>query len=178
MKHFLLATAVCFLCSLAANAQNVNDSTSATTLTKKERKEAEKLLKKNERLAEKERLKKMSEAATDKDIVYIFGCGTNFNDTTIYITDIQPITHLKLEKKTKFLPYRSEFSLQLKEYLEGTLKLTQEMTCVFFSPSRKTISKRLYKLKKRYLDSGNYKIQIVTSEEFKFKKPDYDNVAL
>ena len=51
-----------------------------------------------------------------------------------------------------------------------------ETTCVFFDINRKKLSKRLYKLKKRYLDLGTSNLVVVTADEFKFEKPEYENL--
>ena len=101
--------------------------------------------------------------------VYLFGVSQQLTDSVVYITFINEVDSMQLEKKTKFLPFRSDFSLQLKEYLEGTLKRNHQTACVFFSLSRKSISKKYYKIKKRYLDNPNTKI--VPLEGFKFKNP-------
>jgi hypothetical protein len=74
-----------------------------------------------------------------------------------------------LAKKTKFLPFRSEFSLQLKEYMEGTLHKDHQTTVVFYSASRKKLSKKYYKIKKRYLDNPYTKI--VPIDGFQFRHP-------
>ncbi len=101
--------------------------------------------------------------------VYLFGVSQELTDSVIYITIINEVDSFDLAKKTKFLPFRSEFSLQLKEYMEGTLKKDHQTTCVFFSKSRKKISKKYYKIKKRYLDNPYTKI--VPVDEFRFKHP-------
>ena len=51
--------------------------------------------------------------------VYIFGVGSAFGDTIVHFTSIIELDNITLEKKTKFLPMRSIYSLQLKAYLEG-----------------------------------------------------------
>lgn len=115
--------------------------------------------------------KKKPEATYGKGTqkVYLFGVSQQLADSVVYITFINEVDSMALENKTKFLPFRSEFSLQMKEYLEGTLKLNHQTTCVFFSLSRKSISKKYYKIKKRFLDNPDTKI--VPLEGFKFKNP-------
>ena len=90
--------------------------------------------------------------------VYLFGVSQALTASVVYITTIN-----------EFLPFRSEFSLQSKEYMEGTLKKDHQTSCVFFSKSRKKISKKYYKIKKRYLDNPYTKI--VPVDEFRFKHP-------
>lgn len=125
------------------------------------------------------RQEKLSQSRpTEDDIVYIFGVGQNFNDTTVFLTEIIPVKFMKLDKKTKFLPFRSAFSLQLRQYLEGTLGHRSEVTCVFFDESRKKISKRFYKLKKRFLDEGCSSLVVIKGSDFTFERPSIDNVAI
>lgn len=101
--------------------------------------------------------------------VYLFGVSQELTDSVVYITTINEVDSFDLAKRTKFLPFRSEFSLQLNEYMEGTLRKDHQTTCVFFSKSRKKISKKYYKMKKRYLDNPYTKI--VPVDEFRFKHP-------
>ncbi|MBQ2167597.1 MAG: hypothetical protein II447_12560, partial [Bacteroidaceae bacterium] len=60
---------------------------------------------------------------TEKDKVYLFGVGQNFNDSSLYMTEVNEISFVRLEKRTKFLPSRVDYSLQFEEYLEGKLGL-------------------------------------------------------
>ena len=103
--------------------------------------------------------------------VYLFGVSQMLNDSVIYLTNIHEVDSIALEKKTHFLPYRSEFSLQLKEYTEGRLHLKHQTSCVFFSNKRKKISKKFYKIKKRYLDNKNTKIVMLDESKFAFRHP-------
>lgn len=108
--------------------------------------------------------------------VFIFGVGTSFTDSIVYMSEIIELDNFPLEKSTKFLPYRSEFSVQLKQYLEGQLGLMNQTCCVFFSEKKKEISKRYYKTKKHYLDKMDIKLVIINSDDFKFNKPEVNHV--
>lgn len=113
-----------------------------------------------------------SEKKSDKtETVYIFGVGSSFNDSTVYVSSICELSDITLEKKTKFLPYRAEFSLQLKQYLEGNLGNLHQTCTVFFSTNQKKLLKRYNKVKQHYLDSENKKLQILGKSEFNFKNP-------
>lgn len=104
-------------------------------------------------------------------IVYLFGVSQLLTDSTVYITAINQIDSIDIDKKTRTLPNRSEFSLQLKEYLEGQVGLHKQTACVFYSLSRKKLNKQYYKVKKRYLDDKDKKIIIVDDRYFTFKHP-------
>ena len=101
--------------------------------------------------------------------VYLFGVSQLLTDSVVYITFINEVDSLDLAKKTKFLPFRSEFSLQLREYMEGTLKKDHQTTTVFFSTNRKKLSKKYYKVRKRFLDNPYTKI--VPIDNFRFRHP-------
>ncbi len=143
--------------------------------TKEERLAAKQLAQAEKDKAEQEEYQR-KHAPKETDVVYIFGVGTNFTDSTVYLTEVQSIPYLKLTKKNKFLPYRADFSGQLKDYLIEKYQMQYETTCVFFDINRKKLSKRLYKLKKRYLDLGTSNLVVVTADEFKFEKPEYENL--
>mgnify|MGYP007056156194 CR=1 FL=1 len=190
MKKFLFCafSALFFACALIeANAQ-IADGQTQNLQERKLTKEDKQMLKDSlevrrrrlllERNAEKEfwkneRKKSKSKPVTEEDVIYIFGVGTNFNDSTVYLTEVTPVNGLRLDPKTKFLPARSDFSLQFREYLEGQLGLVYETTCVFFSEKRSKALKYAYKLRKRYLDQGYQNLIVVDSQKFSFKLPDY-----
>lgn len=177
MKRYWYISLFLLVCFIAMPAEAQEES--APKPTKREQEKALKALKAQEEKAKKQRMEMMEAQATENDVVYVFGVGTNFNDSVIYLTEIAEIHSMKLQKKTNFLPFRAEFSLQLREYLEGSLGNTNETCCMFYSDKRKKLSKRFYKLKKRYLDEGNWQIVMVGQDKFSFKKPDFvDNVAM
>ncbi len=144
----------------------------------REKAAAAKQIAKNEAKEAKRKAYVQAHQPTDKNRVFLFGVGTDLNDSTLYVTEICELRAIRLEKKTKFLPYRAEFSLQLKEYLEGSLGLNNQTTCIFFGDKRRKVSRHYYKLKKRYLDAGDKKMVIIESGQFNFQKPDIDNVAM
>lgn len=119
----------------------------------------------------KKKSKDNDSSSNSTNAIYLFGVSQQLSDSIAYVTNIYKIDRIELEKKTKFLPYRSEFSLQLKEYLEGQLHLKQQTACVFYSAKRKKLSKKFYKIKKRYLDNPNTKIVMIDEERFVFKHP-------
>lgn len=115
-------------------------------------------------------IKKTAEKSS-QDKVYIFGVGSAFGDTIVHFTSIIEMDGIELEKKTNFLPFRSVYSLQLKAYLEGTLGYSKQTCSVIFSKSKKSISKKYYKLKKEYLEESGSEIRVIGENEFKFSKP-------
>lgn len=101
--------------------------------------------------------------------VYIFGCSSAFGDSVIYITDIQELDSTALSKKTKFLPYRSDYSMQLKEKLESkAFGLKNQTSSVFFAEKKEKLERVHAKLKKRYIEKMQMKVVPLSSSEFKF----------
>lgn len=111
--------------------------------------------------------------------VFIFGCSSEFGDSIIYMTDIQEIDSTALTAKTKFLPYRSDYSQQLKDKLESkAFGLKRQTSSVFFSDKKAKLQKVYAKLKKRYVEKMKMKVVPVTTSEFKFIHAlDYSTVS-
>lgn len=103
--------------------------------------------------------------------IYVFGFSQEFGDTIAYITDITKIDSIMLQKKTGFLPFRYDLSQQYKSYLESDKGLKKQTTCVFFSKNKKSLSKKLAKMKKRYLNMENTTVVTIKDDEFKFIHP-------
>lgn len=135
-------------------------------------KRREKAIAQQQKKVEKEAKKEAKHPLSAKDKVYLFGVGLNFNDSSLYITEVQELSYVRLDKKTRFLPSRLDYSLQFKEYLEGKLGLKNETVSIFFSDKKKKASKWFYKMKKRYLDMGTTNMHIVETDRFQFKKPE------
>ncbi len=112
-----------------------------------------------------------SKEKKNEDKVYVFGVGSAFGDSIVHFTSIIELKDIKLQKKTKFLPFRQVFSLQMKTYLEGTLGYMKQTCCVFYSDSKKKISKKYYKLKKAYLEESGSKVEVIGEELFVFQVP-------
>ena len=104
-----------------------------------------------------------------KGKVYVFGVSHQLTDSVIYITSINEVDSVDLEKKTKFLPNRTSYSYQLENYMKTQLGQSNQTACVFFST--KKMSKKFYKIKKRYLDNPNTKIVILDETKFRFIHP-------
>ena len=111
-------------------------------------------------------------SAKDKEVskVYMFGFAASFNDSTIYITDIQEIKGAYVAERTKFLVNRDEYSYQLRNYLQGQGNAFP--TCITsYAYDRKTIEKKFAKIKKRYIDKnkGRYIIVNISKEQITYQ---------
>lgn len=109
--------------------------------------------------------------------VYIFGVSDSFSDSTVYVTEVQSLDFVRLNSKSAFLPMRSSFSYQLKNYFESKKNMPNRLCAVYFNIRRDKLERELNKVKKNYLSLKGYKIESVS--DFKFEKPaGFDDVQL
>lgn len=103
------------------------------------------------------------------ETVYMFGYGTSFNnDTTQYITAVQPVEGATLHARTKFLETRAAYAAQLENYLESTFAPNQ--TCaVFFSTSRKRLEKKFLRIRRELYQRKPRKVIEIQPDAFKFE---------
>ena len=91
-----------------------------------------------------------SMAQDRKTSVYLFGFSASFNDSTVYITDIQEVEDAWINNKSGFLVNRDAYSYQLQNYLKQ--KGGQTPTCItFFALKHKDIQKKYEKIKEKYI---------------------------
>lgn len=103
-----------------------------------------------------------------KNGVYMLGVSASFTDSLVLMTDIQHLADVALDKKG-FLGNRAAYSLQLKDYLETTTHLRNRTCFIFYSENKKSLEKRLSKLKSKYQKNKKVKLQMV-DPAFTFKK--------
>jgi hypothetical protein len=100
--------------------------------------------------------------------IYAFGFAASFNDSTVYLTDIQPIDSAWLEEKTNFLVSRDNYSYQLRDYLANQGQ--EHRTClVSYALKRKKTEKKYLALRKKYAAKGNFDIKYISLADFQFK---------
>ena len=100
---------------------------------------------------------------------YLFGLVTSFNDSTVYMTDIQQIDSVWIDSRTRFLYGRQDFSYQLTEHLRSDGN-PHPTTIVFFAQKRKDIEKKYLKIRKRYTNpkKGSYTLKNIDNTTFHF----------
>ena len=104
----------------------------------------------------------------DKYGVYMAGVSASFTDSLIYFTDIQYLDSAMVDGKG-FLVGRSQYSVQLKDYLE-TKEGGKNRTCfMFFNVKKNKLEKEISKLREKYKKGNNMVIKGV-NPEFKFEK--------
>ena len=102
--------------------------------------------------------------------MYMFGFSASFKDSVVYVTDIQDVQGVWIEKKSKFLMGRDKYSEQLKTHLTEQLRQNDRVCVVFFNKSKKKAEKKYLKLMKKY--KKGYDIRYLNVTEFKFEVVD------
>lgn len=105
--------------------------------------------------------------------VYMIGVGISLVDSMVFITDMQPVDSVTIEKKTKFLMDRQLYSFQLQRYLEANFNGGPYVPSVFFGSKRKKMERQYLSLHKRYVNSKGLRMVLVDRSQFRFKPEEY-----
>lgn len=110
-----------------------------------------------------------SSFAENSKTIYMFGVARSFNnDTTQYITFVEPVENATLQQGTKFLSHRSLYAAQLKQYVEQNYGPNQ--TCaIFFSTSRKKLEKKFLKVRREFYKKKPHHVVEITKSSFSFQ---------
>lgn len=103
--------------------------------------------------------------------MYMYGFSASFQDSIVYMTDVQEVANVWYDTKTKFLIERQQYSYQLKDFLTSSKQQPNRVCVVMFAPTRKEAEKSFLKLRKEYTvkAKGKYDVRYLTTEEFKFE---------
>ena len=85
--------------------------------------------------------------------VFLVGASASFSDSLVYITDIQFLDSASVSDKG-LLEGRAQYSMQLKDYLEGKKGMTDRTCFMYFSTKKKKLEKEMKKLKAKYEKGG------------------------
>ena len=99
--------------------------------------------------------------------VFMYGVAVSFNDSTVYLTDIQPMDSAVVVGKCHFLYGRDNYSYQLRDYLKE-IGCTTPTCATTYALSRKDIEKKFLATRKRY-GGGKYSVKHITPTEFKYQ---------
>ncbi len=114
------------------------------------------------------------------DHLYIFGFSASFQDSVVFITDIQDVPGAWIDSKTKFLLGRDNYSYQLKNYFDQAA-LPNRVNMVMFATNKKKAEKLYQKLKKKYTAPKKrkkkktyqqYDVQYIPQQAFRFEVVD------
>ncbi len=100
--------------------------------------------------------------------VYMFGFSASFNDSLVYITDIQEVDSVFIEPKTEFLVGRVAYGNQLQFFLNDHKERPNTTCVVFFDRKQENIRKKYNKIMKRYKNNDKTILKTLTQEEFRF----------
>ncbi len=104
--------------------------------------------------------------------VCMFAYGTDFNDSTVYVTAICRVDGAALDKKTNFLGYRQAYSQQMKEYLDRTYGGNH--TCaVFFNANRSKLEKVYAKMRRNAAKDKQDKFVEIPVTDFTLRNASY-----
>ena len=106
--------------------------------------------------------------------MFMFGFSASFQDSIIYMTDVQEVEGAWYETKSKFLLGRQHYSYQLKDFLANTRQQPNRVCVVMFALTRKEAEKKFIKLRKEYTvkAKGKYDVRYLTTTDFKFQPVD------
>ena len=112
--------------------------------------------------------------------VYMFGFSASFQDSIVYVTDIQDVQGAWIESKTKFLLGRDNYSYQLKEHFTNNLQDPDRVCMVFYATSKSKAVKIMKKLMKKYVPNHKkskkkwktYDVRYITTAYFNFSPID------
>ncbi|MBR5440378.1 MAG: hypothetical protein IKV37_02305 [Prevotella sp.] len=102
--------------------------------------------------------------------VFMFGFASSFNDSTVYLTDIQTIDTAWIDTRSNFIYGRQDFSYQFAEHLRSN-ENPYPTAIIVFAEKRKDIEKKFLKLRKRYTNpkKGVFTIKSIDTNTFRFK---------
>lgn len=112
-------------------------------------------------------------AKKDKDEepkrVYMYGMAVNFNDSTMFLTDVHYLDSMIINKDGSLQNYIG-YSMQLKAFLEGTLGETNQTCAVIYSDKKKKLEKRFLRMRKKCLAERKQKFKQIGTDSFRFEK--------
>ncbi len=112
----------------------------------------------------------LAQKKSNKEI-FLFGCGVNVKDSTVYMTDVQPVPGAVVLKKTKFLKDRAVYSGEMQAFLTTQHDAPHTACAVFFSDSKEALEKKRNKVRREQQKNAVLKIREIPAEAFRFVAP-------
>lgn len=104
----------------------------------------------------------------EEDKVYAFCFSQNFNDTTLFLSAIQPIENAVLTNHKSFLQHRDIYSKQFKTYLESKYP-GHVMSAIFFSTKMSKLEKKYIKVRNHLIRQKGARLLEIPANDFKFQ---------
>ena len=113
--------------------------------------------------------------------VYMFGLSASFNDSIVYITEIQEVRAYVEDDRTHFLVNRDDYSYQLKNFFENRGQLYR--TCItVYADNQRDIQKKYDKMVSKYTTKtkGKFDVIYLKADEFRYRTvaPDEGSVII
>ncbi len=106
-------------------------------------------------------------AGSPEKTIYAFGFSTSLTDSTIYLTPISTLPGASIDKKTHFLNDRTEYTHQLKTFLESKYP-GHQTSVIFFNTSRKKLENQYVKVRRSAKKNAANKVVELEGNTFKF----------
>lgn len=103
-----------------------------------------------------------------ENTVYLFAFGSSFKDSTAYLSAVQELKGVAIDKKTDFLSFRAEYSKQFKSYLNAQLGVPYATCVVFFSKKKDAVEKKYLKVRRKLKLEKRRGIQEIPGTDFAF----------
>ena len=100
--------------------------------------------------------------------VWIYGCGVNFLDSVVFVTDIQYVDSAIIDREGQ-LENSYAYSSDLKFFVESRYAKENEACAVYYSPKLKAVEKRYARMKKRFA-SKHLVVNMIGGDSFQFTK--------
>ncbi len=108
--------------------------------------------------------------------IYMFAYGTSFNDSTIYLSNVEVVKNATLEQKTNFLNNRLSYSNAFKQFLDVKYSGIHT-TAVFFNVKREKLEKMYLKIRRNAQKSRTMRLVEVPASDFRFSVLATPNVS-
>lgn len=101
--------------------------------------------------------------------VYMYGVAIDFNDSTVYLTDVQSLDSVVMYPDGSIRDL-SGYSLQLKVYLEGVLGETNQTCAIIYSDKKRKLEKRFSTMRRRLQYSKGRTLKQIGRDDFAFQR--------
>lgn len=100
--------------------------------------------------------------------VWIYGCAVNFLDSVVFVTDIQYVDSVIIDREGQ-LENSYAYSSDLKFYVESRYAKENEACAVYYSPKLKAVEKRYARMRKRFT-AKRMVVNMIGGDSFHFTK--------
>ncbi len=106
-------------------------------------------------------------AGKPEKTIYAFGFSTSLADSTVYLTQISTLPGASVDSKTHFLNDRTDYTQQLKTFLEAQYP-GHQTSVIFFNTSRKKLESQYIKVRRSAKKGAQNKVVELEGNAFKF----------